>query len=677
MPSPKKRKFLLTLGLSIFTLFMGRVLVLYFNDFPIPELMPKILAVVSALFLLCSLAAMGQTFLRLVSKWMGWTFFDIPAIWRFNFSAGLGAGLVAILTLALGGLAPGPLHTKLLLLKILLMAFFIWKAIPVIKMLAHWRAGSSISFSMTDIIWVVLAAGGMAFSLLACFSPITYYDSLVYHVALPAYYQMMGSINAVPFNLYSYFPANTEMIYLLALDQLPEAEYTINLLGWAASLGISCGLYQWVKEHYGKGAGWMAMGLWWTTPAVLFLSVGGYVDIFLAFYTLLGFYAFSRAMQTRWNTGWLFLAALGAGLAGATKYTGMAVIIFLSLYLAYQTLRKELLFKKWLFFSGIALLPLSPWLLRNAVTVKNPFFPFFYRFFGGTIGWTEQTAEGYFRLLTEYGAKSHMVWELLQAPWHIATRATRFGGGFDVLGDFGWPLFIFGSLLAFFLLPWKREQALLKFYFAFQFIFWFVTKPVLRFLFGHLPPLVFLTVGSLCVLVHNKSLVYRFLTSFIVGLWLLSNFFIIFFINDVHKPFLVPLGLQTRTDYMVRYLPYYRIYDFINHHLSATDKILLVGEQRGYHLKIPYLISNYFAPSQMAQWCNAAGSAEEIRHQIEREKITHILVNESEINRLGGLSALGFSTVGSRHFLNLIHNLRMAHGDNSLSLFAINTRDPN
>jgi hypothetical protein len=50
-------------------------------------------------------------------------------------------------------------------------------------------------------------------AVLCAFAPPTYYDSLVYHLALPLRYLQEGRIGFVPYNQYAHFPQNMEMIF--------------------------------------------------------------------------------------------------------------------------------------------------------------------------------------------------------------------------------------------------------------------------------------------------------------------------------------------------------------------------------------------------------------------------------------------------------------------------------
>ncbi len=636
------------LWLGLYAAIIAAILPSFLLAYPIPELNSKLVSLGSILFLVSGAIGWGKWLNKRIRLWP-----SQPG-WDTLFSAALGFGVIAILILFLGWLAPGPLSIKMGMLSLCLASFSVTSIVALGRHVKNKSLHAPSSFSLLETSVIVLAVLGAGASLLSCFSPITYYDSLVYHVALPALYKMEGVIRPIPFNLYSFFPAQSEMLYLYILSQLPEPEYAINLLCWAASFGIGVGLFQWAKESHGRLAGLVALGLWWSTPTVLFLSTGGYIDMFLAFFIFTSLRAFTYSLTEEETGKWVFVSGLFAGFACSTKYTGAICAIALGLYLITQISFKKAPIKLLALFCLGVIIPFSVWLIKNGLAVHNPVFPFLYRTLGGDVGWTMASAQGYFGKLAEYGLKSHLLFELFLAPFKITTTATQFGGGFDVLGDFGWPLFLFGSFLAAFVIKRNRTHTFLLVYFLLHFLLWFFTKPVLRFLVGLLPLAVLLTSIALTDVFKKNGARVRVIGALLIAPWLVSNFFFYFFINGIHHPFAVPLGHQTRDTYLNNSLPFYPLYDFINKNLRSTDKVLLIAEQRTFHLQKPFVCSNLFAPSQVALWCNSAASIDDVRQKFNKEGITHILINGGELKRFGGYSAFGFSTEGTTIFENFM-----------------------
>lgn len=577
-----------------------------------------------------------------------------PAGWKPLCTGGLGAGAVSLVVLVLGRL-PGDFFLKLIPVTLglaFLGARNVWAA---------WQARTFAvktpsRLAISEVVLLGLASFGIGVTFLSCFSPITYYDSLVYHLALPALYSRLGCVRGLANNLYSYFPSAMEMLHLLAINQAKQPEYVINLIDWLMSVGIGWGLYKWGEEIFDRRHGLLAMALWWTTPAVLLLSIGGYVDVPLAFFSFVSIRLYFWGREKGWDPRWLALAGAFSGMACSTKYTGaITPVLLMALSLLGRSKNHSRRAASMTAFCLAAGFPIAFWLLRNAIDVGNPFFPFFYRWFGGRVAWTSQTAAGYFQMLTEYGAKSHLLYELFLAPWQIAVSAFQYGGGFDVLGDFGWPLFLLGLPLAFTLGKKGEQVRWLLVYAAGHFALWLYTKPVLRFLISFLPVAALLVSGALGSLLFSKSRWRKLSAALLTTPWIVSNFFLFFFIAQQIQPFSVTLGLETPDAYLRRRLVYYPAFDYLNRNLSPDDRVLLIAEQRTYHLKVSYISSNFFAEAPYSEWCNKASGVDGLAARLKQEGISHILVNWTEIRRFSGLQFWGFDSKGEHLLTDFLH----------------------
>jgi hypothetical protein len=342
----------------------------------------------------------------------------------------------------------------------------------------------------------------------------------------------------------------------------------------------------------------------------------------------------------------LFLSLFLSGFCISVKYTGAITVIYLVSSLLFLCLKKsQLNFKTFVLLSLVASIPISPWLIKNYIAIGNPVFPFLYDFFPSKFVWTQENARGYFLLLTEYGNKSNVFFDLLKLPFNLSKNAASFGGGFDVLGDFGWLPFIFLTPLAFFLKD-KKKLKFVGLYTGFHFFAWFIGKPVLRFLIGGIPSI--LLISSLVLnLVSEKiqSSFAKFLY-LMLSVFLASNIFLYYFIAHELQIFNVAMGWEEKSDFLHRRLPFYSMFEYVNSNLKENEKILLIGEQRTYHLKVPFESSNLFAPSLISEICNNSKSTMNLREYFSKSGITHLLINKDEIERLGGWEKFGFSSEG-------------------------------
>ncbi|OVE77261.1 hypothetical protein BVX98_03225 [bacterium F11] len=653
-PKNKNWEYILLIPYSIFLISVGWV---YFHQYPLPGFLSKLVSVGFSLVFILSMTFLGSELLHFFGFFPKRKNNDQNKIWDLLYSLGLGVGLLGTMVLLAGWIIPFTLGIKL---KILSVAFFLFPMVRFKALRSRFIPKLRFkcpSLSGWDFLILLFASIGIIPSFITAFSPITYYDSLVYHLALPALYLEKGGIQSIPFNLYSHFPALAEMIFLFILAGFPDPETCINLFLWFCSFSISLGLYSWVRNMTNRTWGFLAFALWWTMPSVLFLSIGGYIEIPLAFFSFLALRSFIVGKENHWDSKQLFLAGLFGAFACSVKYTGGITLAIIFILLVSTSWRKPNETKKsigWLCLGPI--LFFGPWLLKNTIEIGNPVFPFLYNLIGGEVSWTHETASSYFRMLTEYDHQSSIFVQLVQAPWTMATQTLRYGGGFYVLGDFGWPLFLCLVPIGLLSLNKNKNNRLLYIYLALHFVVWLWTKPVLRFLMGGLPIFVLLTCFSLFTISKLKINYSKILFSLFVIPLVLSNLFLYFFISRDLQPFSVPLGFEKKEDYLNRRLAYYPVFNWLNTSLNSNQKIILLGEQRTFHLKCNYLGTNLFAPSQLAKWCNSQANSQELSKLLQDQGFTHLLINNGEVTRLGGLNRFGFNTHGVKVLKNFLRN---------------------
>jgi hypothetical protein len=205
------------------------------------------------------------------------------------------------------------------------------------------------------------------------------YDGLEYHLGAPAEYLKTGRIIALPHNFYSNLPQLTEMLYLLVLKL--SAGSAAKLLHWGFGLGTAAAVYALAARWGTRRTGLTAAALFYCLPFVENLGKQAYIDLATAFYATLAFGAvLSRVEQNAARDGdataigrqGLWLAALAAGAAVATKWTAVAVVLLpLFIFLAVKTRSLRTL----IVFGLLAAVPVLPWLAKNWLLMHNPVYP--------------------------------------------------------------------------------------------------------------------------------------------------------------------------------------------------------------------------------------------------------------------------------------------------------------
>jgi hypothetical protein len=497
-----------------------------------------------------------------------------------------------------------------------------------------------------------LAAAAVAlpllFALWMCLVPPHQYDSLVYHLALPQAYIREGRLFAPPGIVYAHFPQNGEMLFTLALllgsDLLAQMYMwlsTVLSIWWVFSLG----------RREAPMSAILLAGLFISThAAVLLMSSTTYVEPLVMLWVTAAALTFERWRQLSPDggrpRGWLILSAIFTGLALGTKYyAGIGAAAFgLRLLWAWGKDRRRERAGDLVLFTAIVTALFAPWLIKNWICVKNPVFPFLYKYFenAGT-GWNTnaELAAGYFSVLTEYGHIGGFFHSLISLPILLLRNPLRFGGGMDVLGDLGWDVILW-------LLPlgaWaasknKTLRGLLLFCFLWG-AAWFSSGVVLRFLTVLVPVLALLGACGLVKLWDELPPWGRWAVGISIGTMTASHLFLFAFVHSTFGSGATAFGLETRDAFLSRRLDYYPCADWLRANAAPNDKIIVVGEQRGYYLAANHLPSTVHMPNLFVRRANEAASPAGLVAALRADGFTKIMIVPREAARLGpGLGSL-------------------------------------
>ena len=213
------------------------------------------------------------------------------------------------------------------------------------------------------------------------------YDSLIYHLQVPREWYELGRMMPLKHNVYSFFPFNAEMHYLLA-NHLRGGPYIAmqqnQFFSVSCTLLAAVGIWGWMKQRYpGAGAALAAVTLL-SIPWILMLACVTYVESPMLLW---------GAMATCWllsaisggtrPMGSFIIAGALVGLASGAKLTGvpmlmvglpLAALASLALTKFAQLSPRNFLLGS-VIFGAMAITVLAPWLIRNQVWAGNPLFP--------------------------------------------------------------------------------------------------------------------------------------------------------------------------------------------------------------------------------------------------------------------------------------------------------------
>ncbi|OIO09898.1 MAG: hypothetical protein AUJ52_05610 [Elusimicrobia bacterium CG1_02_63_36] len=492
--------------------------------------------------------------------------------------------------------------------------------------------------------WAALAliAGAVGMGVMATTAPEIFYDSLVYHLALPKLYLLRGGISPTPENAFSGSPLGIQMIYGLCLSLSGENLAALMHASFGAATAAAMGA--WMRRWASDSTGILAALLFLLTPIALYASWHAGVDLGACFFMTTAFIALSRAIldptdaqRTERFPAWAVVSGLLVGFAVGTKYNvgplgaGFVLTHALLARRAGRPLRET----AWMAAAAAAVF--APWLVKNAVFYGNPVYPFLHE----RLGWTHPALWKPFleaagsRDLSALAAAAGLKAFLL-TPWTMST-------GSWPLGDWPGPAYITLTPWIFFVgwgLRREREDVprpwtALFWVAAAGYASWTLSSRLVRFLLPALPLLAAATA-----LAVDRGGFSRGLRRF--G-WVLALFSVMFGFQAAFRQgwgigqWDVLRGKMTRFDYLthqrVTYgLPYYSATRWMDRHLPPEAKVVFLGESRGFYSERDFIAATVYDHHPFWVAVGEARSAADLRRRLKERGVTHIFQSARQMH---------------------------------------------
>ena len=592
----------------------------------------------------------------------------MPRRWHLLLGAGLGLGGTALLILLLGwgGILHRAVWAVILVIftaagVVQLRTLYTRNSDAISRRALPGRRGSGPFRGLWLIAWPFLVLALLAASNACGFiwQEEGYgYDVLEYHLQMPKEYLAAGRLTYAPHNVYANFPANVEMLYLLAMILLDDD----------AGAGVVANLVHLLLAGLAVFAAWVA-GREWSSRAgtiagvvtasagwLAYLSGLAYVENGMLFFGLVALAAILRSLsppRAAASTGgaakspspnplsvaprglkpaaqpgfekgpkpgrWIALAGVMAGFACGCKYTAVAMIALplgvVVLLLPAANIRRRL--RNGLAFAGAATLTFAPWLIKNQILTGNPVFPLANRMFHASPpGWGEEESSRWDR--GHRPPAEQFLEAKLAALWRhvLADRYQRFGPAVFLLAIGG----LVGRRRT------RADQVLLIVLVAQLGVWLFATHLYARFAVVMLVPLALLAGRALPD--SSSGLRRRVVVTLLIagGVWNLG------FAATLHaeeSPGGAPAALMYEGA-----VPGYEYFGLVNNKLPDNARILLVGDARPFYFQRDVDYCVVFNRNPFVETIRAAGSDREIVDWLRARGYTHVLVNWSEVRRL-------------------------------------------
>ncbi|MBE9544509.1 MAG: glycosyltransferase family 39 protein, partial [Proteobacteria bacterium] len=180
--------------------------------------------------------------------------------------------------------------------------------------------------SLVSLLLVLICSIGI----LAWVPPVSR-DALTHHLAVPKLYLQHGAIYEIPSIVFSYYPMNLDLLYLIPLyfenDIAPKY---IHFLFALLTAGL---IFSYLRKRLGADWGLFGALFFLSLPIIVKLSITVYVDLGLVFFSTAALINLLKWIDSRFQLKFLILSASCCGLALGTKYNSLLVLFILTLFI--------------------------------------------------------------------------------------------------------------------------------------------------------------------------------------------------------------------------------------------------------------------------------------------------------------------------------------------------------
>lgn len=515
----------------------------------------------------------------------------------------------------------------------------------------------------------------LLFNVLPAMEPEWFYDSLVYHLAVPEQWLIARKVCHLPHTFFSNFPFLEEMQFAILLglgdDLAPK------VLHWAQGSLAAVATYVLARIVLGPLSALLAACVFLSQPTLRFLQHVTMVELGMTWFQALAVLAFAGAM--RWTAerrrpfAWMAVAGWLLGFAQGTKYIGIWASVLLLGWWGLAHLRdgrpprRAVTGAGWLIAAASA--GTLVWLGKNWLFTGDPFFPFLTQIFPA-LGWDGELYARWMRDNTKYGT-GHGSWR----AWLTMPAMASID-----ISDFGtFTLNPFAIVFLPCLLALPRVPEAVRFaglYAAAAFVLWATSSQQTRFLYPMMP-VASVAIAYGAARTGSGSWAIRGLVSG-AAVWILA----VGAFGEIHNRFsnnaLTPYttGHLSRLGLLRLGVQYYETVERAREVVSARDRVLFLGGDESFYLGRRRLCNSIYDRSTLGELAKRAASPADLVRRLRTLRITHLVVHEPRCDEYVSYRIFDWGEPAIRRFLDAwaMHG-RLVFVSKGVFLFEL-TRDP-
>ncbi len=499
---------------------------------------------------------------------------------------------------------------------------------------------------------LILLAGLLTSIAILCMVPPISRDALVHHLAVPKLYLKHGRMYEIHSMVFSYYPMNIDLLYLIPLywnnDIAPK------IIHYSFGIMTAVLIFNYLKNRINRLYALLGAVLFLSTPIIVKLSITVYVDLGLVFFSTLSILHIIKWVENKFKSKYLIISAVSCGLCMGVKYNGLIVCLILFFFIPFLSSRygqkgNHAFLKavtSAMLFLVISLLVFSPWMIRNYAWKGNPIYPLYDNIFNSSaLNVNKDYGGAIVPKKANYGVldcRRHIYGE---SWWEIASIPIRI----FFQGEDDNPRFFDGRLNPFLLIfpifpfvisrnklfaGYQHEKYIFLWFIILYFSFTFFSRVLrVRYLAPTIPFLVILSIFGFYAfmtkieeikLSSTKKGGYLFTTAMMI-LCLFFNFEYIKRQYQYVAPFSYINKKIDRDAYITKYRSEYPAMQYINANLADISNIvfLFIGK-RGYYCDKNYIIDT--TEQIFASAVSNADNAEDIYAYLQKRDISHMFV---------------------------------------------------
>ena len=562
-----------------------------------------------------------------------------------TFSVAVGAGVIAlfILAAALCGIL------NIYVVGIIFVVALALCGSQLFRLLEVAQTAISRDYSRPiEIIYILGFAAVLLVLVLRALTPPHAVDEAIYHLAVVKRFVEARSLTP----LYDIAQGNTHLLahMLFAPCLMLGADSAAKLLSVGFSLVTALSLFAYARRFFDEATGYLAALGFFGAGMVTEVALTARIDVILAGFLFLATYSLTIYLEDR-ETRWLWLSAFLSGVAVSVKLTGLSWVALLGCMYLFETLRSSpkpeifLHLRRGVFYFLILVAVISPWLVKNYVYFRDPFYPFAH---GETVSDQRTQPIAYFgdaeqaKLDTYFQSARQRNPQVAQRIDQILAQAAarrperhplRFWGYFTnpTVYNVGEPdhtpnyLFLVCPLFLIF----SRNRKLL--WLGVSCVAFFIITAwaawTARYLLPIYPPLTLIaayTIARMTQWLKRRSSFAIVLP--VMALALTTGATLLMETTRLIKMFELNYinGSLSRADYL-NLVFYYPALRYVNENVSRDAKILMIGSQMGYDLQRPYVGDTTWEATPWRRLLLKGSTPEGVRDAMKAEGITHVI----------------------------------------------------